>query len=326
MTFASVPNHILVAVLEGMDTRSVVRASVSCRAMYEAAGHVRSLRPVIRPHTAAAQLEWVSARRERVTHLRAVRLSPLSPWWTAVRDLPGLRVCMIALSRVPPSIFHALPPHALQTLDIHQLAPGLNDVFSTRSLARFPALRRAHITFAPGWALAIVGPGELPRLETLELRRVPAIAVTASLQATHHVGLHALDVMSGRVHVAPRARSLALRCDDARIDTLPELVHADVEALSLNAQDIDDLGDVQAFPRLTALHLASHFITVPDARGLTQLTRLQLDAVNCLVFDKFSAVPPGLRILTASSQHRPLDITPYLDRAAASRETPAAAR
>lgn len=319
MAFHTVPNHILVDILEGMDTRLMVRASVTCRAMYDAAEHVRSLRPVLRPHTVTEQLAWMARRAARVTHVRGVRLSPLSPCWAALRDCHALVALAVSISRVPFAVFRTLPTRALLTLNIHRLDPGVNDVFSTRALARFPALRRAHITFAPGWALAVVGPGDLPCLETLELRRIPAIAITASLSATHHVGLHALDVMSGRVHVAPGCASLALRCDANHIDTLRELVHPGVEALSLCAPTLDDLGGVQAFPNLTALHLASRFITVPDTRGLSRLTRLQMDAANCLVFDQRSAVPPGLRILAASSQHRPLDITPYLDMAAQSR-------
>jgi hypothetical protein len=313
------PIHILVTILEAMDTRAVVRASMTCRALYDAAAQVRSLRPVLRPHTAADQLAWMGRRRDRVTHVRAVRLSPLSPCWAALPDFPALHTCMVALSRVPVSLVRSLP-ESLRTLDIHRLEPAVNDVFSTRALARFPNLRRAHITFAPGWALAVVGPGDLPPcLETLELRRIPAIAVTAPLPATRHVGLHALDVMSGRVHVAPRCASLALRCDATCIDGLSALIHPDVQALSICAPVIDDLGDVQAYPCLTALHLAARYFTVPDTSQLAHLTRLQLDAANCLVFDRRSAVPPGLRLLAASSQHRPLDIAPYLEMSAVDR-------
>lgn len=314
-----IPLHVLVTMLETLDTRSVVRASMTCRALYDAAEQVRSLQPVLRPHTVVDQLDWMAARRDRITRVRAVRLSPLSQCWAALADMPALTALAVALSRVPASILRTLSAPSLRALDIHRLAPGMNDVFSTRVLARFPNLRRAHITFAPGWALAVVGPGDVPAMDTLELRRIPAIAVTASLPVTTHVGLYALDVLSGRVPVAPRCSSLSLRCDETPIDTLPDLVHPDVRVLSLavprNLQDVD----VASYTHLQALHLASTFVTVPDLRGLSHLTRLQLDAAKCLVFDRRSAVPQGLSVLSASSQHRPLDITPYLDMSAAER-------
>ncbi len=316
-----VPQHLLTSLLEAMDTRSMVCASMTCRALYDASHDVRALRPVLRPHTVNDQLDWMASRKDRVTRVRAVRLSPRSPCWATLANLPALETLALALTRVPASILRTLSAPALRALDIHRLAPGMNDVFSTRSLARFPNLRRAHITFAPGWALAVVGPGDLPVMDTLELRRIPAIAVTGSVPVTGHVGLHALDVLHGRVRVAPQSESLAIRCDETPIDTLADLVHPDVRVLSLCApRHLQDV-DVVSYTELKSLHLASKFITVPDLRPLSHLTRLQLDAASCLVFDQRSAVPKGLCVLAASSQHRPLDITPYLEMSAADRHS-----
>lgn len=316
----AVPMHILVDILEAMDTRSVVRASMTCRALRDAAERVRSLRPVLRPRTVTEQLVWMAARRDRVTRVRAVQLSPLSPCWAALANLPALDTLTVALSRVPDSILHTLPAAAprLRALDIHHLVrgPRRNDVFSTSVLARFPALRRAHITFAPGWALALVGPGDLPHLEFIELRLIPAIAVIASLPVTGHVGLHALDVLHGTVPVAPRCDSLSIRCDATPIDTLANLIHADVRVLSISTpqQHMPQDVDVTTFTKLRSLTLNAKLIVVPDMRGLTRLTRLRLDAsAGYVVCDhRRSAVPLGLRVIQAYSRHRPIDITPYL--------------
>lgn len=321
----TVPADILVMVLERLDTRTMARASTACRAFHTVADTVRSLRPILRPHDAAEQLAWMldPTRRDRVTTVHAVRLGHGTPW-ALLSGLPKLRSLSVCLSRVPHTIFRTLGDTILN-LDIHRLDPGINDVFSTRQLARFPALRRAHITFAPGWALAVVGPGAdaLPHLHTLQLRRIPAIAVTASMPSLRHVSLHALDVMAGRVPVAPHAASLTLQCDETPLDDLPDLVHATVRDLTVLARASPETPVVEALlpslTRLASLHLGYDVLQVPDLRPLTRLTRLQLDAGAGMVFDTHSAVPPSLVFMHATSQRRPIDIRAYLDVAAATR-------
>jgi hypothetical protein len=318
----NIPTDVLVMVLERMDTRTMARASTACRAFHTAAQAVRALRPILRPHDAAGQLLWAldPARRERVTTIHGVRLGHGTPW-SLLAGLPKLQSLSVCLSRVPHTLFRHLGD-SLLNVDIHRLDPGINDVFSTRQLARFPSLRRAHITFAPGWALAVVGPcaDSLPHLHTLQLRRIPAIAVTSSMPSLHHVSLHALDVMAGRVPVAPNALSVALHCDETPLDDLPNLVHPTVRDLTVLARGSPESDSF--FPSLThlkSLHLGYDVLPVPDLRSLERLTRLQLDAGACLVFDTHSAVPSTLAMLQATSQRRPMDIQTYLDVAAQTR-------
>jgi hypothetical protein len=203
---------------------------------------------------------------------------------------------------------------------VHQLnSDPSSDVFSTHVFSKFIHVRRIHISFAPGWSLALVGPGmeTLTQLETCEFRRIPAIAVTQHIPARTHVSLHAFDVMStapGRA-VAPYASSLSLQCDDAPIDSLDDMLGdpGHFHSLMVGCTGMLTLPRMDDMISLKHLHIWTTIYRFPDLEeSLPVLERLRIDVDSCVVFDQRSSLPPSIQRVNVTSQSMPVDVYEYL--------------
>jgi hypothetical protein len=316
-----VPRDVLLSILTKLDTASLLIVATTCRALRDAANDVRSLRPHVTLKNRDAFLRWIVSRQNapRVTVLRVSRAISPPPLHTLdwLGTLENLRSFISAFCRVPSTLFQALPTTALLNLHIHQLSPGTNDVFSTRLVSKFTKLRRLHISFAPGWTLAIVGPGldALTHLETFELRRVPAVAIIDPIPATSHVALHAFDVMSSQIPVAPYATSLRLECDDAPIATLEEMLG--VRSTKLSSLVIGSTGMLRVpylydMIHLKHLHIWTTIYCFPDLDRLPCLQKLRIDVDSSLVFDQTSSLPPSIHSVNVTAQGTPIDVYEYL--------------
>lgn len=317
-----VPRDILIPILSKLDTASLVGAATTCRALRDAAECVTSLRLHMTPRTHDGLLHWLSVRQNsrKISFFRVSRAISSSSFLGWIRALENLKSFITAFCRVPASIFSELPTQTLLSLNIHQLHPGLGgDVFTTRVLTEFTALRRIHISFAPGWSLALVGPGleTLTSLETFEVRRIPAVAVTHSIPATSHVALHAFDVMSSQIPVAPRATSLSLLCDDAPIDTLEEMLGDETIVRNLRSLTLASTGMLRIpylydMIHLKHLHIWTTLYYFPELDRLLNLKKLIIDVDSSFVFDHVSSLPPSIVCVRATAQGTPVDIYDYL--------------
>ena len=325
MMLTSLPTEVLTRVLSFLDTKTIATAATACTALRDAAVMVPRLKPVMTPRNMHAMMAWLELDhvRHRVISLRISRalrstqypaLTMLAPWITGLTNLRSLSA---AFCRLPPAIMHALPSVPLLNLHLHQFLPGVNDVFSTRLLGGFRSLRRAHITFAPGWTIGFVGPGldDLHDLQTLELRRLPAIAITQPLRVTHHLALYALDSMqtSGSIDVAaPHAQSITLECDHASLEHSMRLP-ASLKSLKLRCPEYMDVHFIQHLAALELLDLQLDSFTLPDLGQMQALRMASFDARACIVFDTRSSLPPGLKAARAMCDGHPFDIYSYID-------------
>ena len=142
----SLPRDVLVRILSLLDTKNIATAATACTVLRDAAALVPYLKPIMTPQNRCAMMAWLDLEhvRHRVISLRISRalkstqypaLTLSAPWITG---LTHLRSMSAAFCRLPVSIVHCLPSTHLMNLHIHQLLPGVNDVFSTRLLSALP--------------------------------------------------------------------------------------------------------------------------------------------------------------------------------------------
>ena len=318
--FVSLPDDILRRILLAVDLPTLLSLSATCTTLYTLAATITHLKPyVTRDTSPAEQIEWmrlphVGPRISSLRISRALREHDSSSW---LHSLTHMRSFMAAFCRITPAVFSSLRPDALLNLDVHQLVPfpqnEENDVFSTSLLAKFTNLRRCHITFGAGWSLAMVGKGidTMSHLQSLSLRRVPALSVTRSIFATD-VHLHATDVMACRVPLAPRATSLRLECDDHPLDLRAMQLPADtLEFLEVRSKGMVTIPALSLMTRLTALDVRCHAFMLPDIRTLTLLKRMCVDVEYCVVVDADTAVPKGLEHIAARACGVPFDLRDF---------------
>ena len=170
----------------------------------------------------------------------------------------------------------------------------MTDTWSTTFLAEFSVLETCHITFGAGWSLALVGFGldKLHRLRDLTLRRIPAMAITQTIQCPGAITLHALDVMCSRIPLASRARSIAVHCDTEPLDLFNFDVPLDtLEHLAVSTTGILCMPRGLDIPKLESLKIACDIFFIPDMKQWPALTRVDIQTTDSILVDDVSSLP-----------------------------------
>lgn len=330
MQLTQLPTDILGVLARLLDTHTLARAACTCTTLRDAAAQVPSLRPQMNPANADALATWLELDhiKERVTGLRATRTCPAPH---TLHALPNMRMFAIAFTRVPHRILRALPT-SLLSLHIHRLVPSAGSamwhtkIFPTDFfLKKFVQLRRAHITFGPGWNSVVIE-GDLPAtMQTLELRCAPIIVVRGPIPAQTSVSLHAFDwlrirggVTSSVIH--PLCKVVTLACDNNAIE-VGDFFKSTMSTLSTNIQSLDvSCPNYVRFPldrigrTLRSLRVRAGLWHLPDLRShCPELRTLEAHVDHAFVCDLASSVPNAdtMDILCTTSQGSPTNLRDY---------------
>ena len=274
MHVLDLPREVIASILSRVSARSLLRASITCKALKRIADTV-GLRVTVTSQTWGIG-RWLRSPdiARRVWYLHAKN----ALWNRSYAFLGGmynLRVLIISFCRVQSSIFRFLPD-TLRHLDIHMLGGSdPTSIFTTSRLTHLKNLDVLKITCDTTLPLVIVS--DIPASVTLlQIRRAPAMVISGVLRVPY-VSVHAVSVLVCEHGIV--ATSLVAMCDYGPLN-LGAMLHVDsytqLEDLTLVSPCLADVHIFGRLSRVRHLRLRVHSVTLDSLPP--QLKDLDIEA------------------------------------------------